>query len=396
MIVLFDNRGAGMSQREIQDNAVSPHLHAIDMYAVCKSLDLRHVNVMGMTGNCTKTAVFAAQHPELVDQLIFWAPINGPDFHKAQMGTVVSLASKDWKIFTETWSRVMMGWSGGRQAAEYASFVRESVAQELCVRLLEVIGNWDVTPYLSEIQAQTLVLSGRAGSRKTAQLVASGVRNAQLVRLPDSPVVYWEDEHALEAVEEFLGDAPVAARRKSKPAVPSGGADTHTILFTDMASSTTLADKLGDAAAQDVRRTHNEIVRAALSANGGAEIKHTGDGIMASFSTASSSLHCAIAIQRGVSSHKEEHPDSPLGVYIGLNAGEPIAEDDPDGRVDLFGTSVDLARRICDHAQPGQILASNVVRELAAGKQFLFSDIGEVVPKGFEEPVRLYEVSWRG
>ncbi len=62
---------------------------------------------------------------------------------------------------------------------------------------------------------------------------------------------------------------------------------------------------------------------------------------------------------------------------------------------DLFAASVQLARRICDHAEPGQILASNVVRELAMGKGFMFGDIGEVVPKGFEEPVRLYEVRWR-
>ena len=62
---------------------------------------------------------------------------------------------------------------------------------------------------------------------------------------------------------------------------------------------------------------------------------------------------------------------------------------------DLFGASVQLAKRICDHAAPGQILVSNVVRELAMGKGFLFGDIGEVVPKGFEEPVRLYEVRWQ-
>ena len=78
------------------------------------------------------------------------------------------------------------------------------------------------------------------------------------------------------------------------------------------------------------------------------------------------------------------------GIDIGLNAGEPIAEEQ-----DLFGTAVDLAKRICEHAQPGQILASNVVRELSEGKGFLFWDIGDVVPKGFEQPVRLYEVRWR-
>ena len=163
-----------------------------------------------------------------------------------------------------------------------------------------------------------------------------------------------------------------------------------TILFTDMESSTALAQNLGDAAAQEVRRAHNEIVRSALSANDGSEIKHMGDGIMASFATASSALNCAIAIQRGVASHKEQHPDSPLGVYVGLNAGEPIAEDG-----DLFGTSVDLAARICDHAGPGQIIAADVVRQLAAGKQFLFSDLSETVLRGFEDPVKLWELSWQ-
>ena len=184
-------------------------------------------------------------------------------------------------------------------------------------------------------------------------------------------------------VAEAESSRPVATGVTLAPSGPL------TILFTDMESSTALTRQLGDAAAQEVRRTHNEIVRTALSANDGTEIKHTGDGIMASFSTASSALNCAIAIQRSVAAHKEEHSDSPLGIYIGLNAGEPIAEDD-----DLFGTSVDLAARICDHAEPGQVLVSDVVRQLAAGKGFMFSDIGDVVPKGFEEPVRLYEVRW--
>jgi adenylate cyclase len=74
---------------------------------------------------------------------------------------------------------------------------------------------------------------------------------------------------------------------------------------------------------------------------------------------------------------------------MGLNAGEPVAEEE-----DLFGTAVQLARRICDHAEPGQILVADVVRQLAAGKGFLFSDRGETELRGFEDPVRLYEVRW--
>jgi adenylate cyclase len=75
---------------------------------------------------------------------------------------------------------------------------------------------------------------------------------------------------------------------------------------------------------------------------------------------------------------------------VGLNAGEPIAEEE-----DLYGTAVNLAARICGHAEAGQILASDVVRQLVADKDFLFADRGEVALKGFDEPVRLYEVRWQ-
>ena len=98
-----------------------------------------------------------------------------------------------------------------------------------------------------------------------------------------------------------------------------------------------------------------------------------------------------MGIQRAFAAHNEEHPDTPIRVRMGLNAGEPVAEDQ-----DLFGTAVQVAARVCAHAQPCQILASNVVQELAAGKGFAFSDQGEVALKGFEKPVRLYEVRWQG
>ncbi len=80
---------------------------------------------------------------------------------------------------------------------------------------------------------------------------------------------------------------------------------------------------------------------------------------------------------------------------IGLNAGAHIAEDDPDGRSDLCGTAVNLAARIAAQAEGGDVLASDVVRQLVAGKQFLFADRGETALRGFEDPVRLYEVRWR-
>jgi len=137
-------------------------------------------------------------------------------------------------------------------------------------------------------------------------------------------------------------------------------------------------------------RAHNRIVRKALREAGGTEIKHTGDGIMASFVSPSRALTCAGAIQEGLARHNALHRDAPCLVRIGLNAGEPVQEE-----ADLYGTAVQLAARICDQARPGSVLVSQVVRDLAAGKGFRFSDRGKSALKGFTTPVHLYELEWK-
>ena len=132
-------------------------------------------------------------------------------------------------------------------------------------------------------------------------------------------------------------------------------------------------------------REHERIVR---EAHGGSEVKTMGDGFIASFSSATKALECAIAMQRAFAERNESAPE-PILVRIWLNAGEPIAEDE-----DLFGATVNEAARITAAAQGGEILVANVVRELAKGKGFLFADRGETSLRGFDDPVRLFEVSW--
>ncbi|MCH7577218.1 MAG: adenylate/guanylate cyclase domain-containing protein [Chloroflexi bacterium] len=184
------------------------------------------------------------------------------------------------------------------------------------------------------------------------------------------------------AIDEFLGEG----EEDDKPLAPEA---VHTILFTDIEGSTALTQRLGDAKARDLLREHERLVRDALKAHGGSEVKTMGDGFMASFSSATKALECAIAMQRAFAEHNEA-AEEPINVRIGLNAGEPIAEDE-----DLFGTAVNRAARITATAKGGEILVANVVRELAEGKDFLFADRGEASLKGFDEPVRLYELRWR-
>ena len=137
-------------------------------------------------------------------------------------------------------------------------------------------------------------------------------------------------------------------------------------------------------------RTHNRIVRAALTTYHGREVKHTGDGIMASFANTANGVGAGIYIQQKVSESNATNPAVPLGVKIGINAGEPIVEDD-----DLFGTTVQLAARIVDKAGNYEIFVSDTVKGICQGKSFQFTNRGTREMKGFKDPITIYEAMWK-
>ena len=196
-----------------------------------------------------------------------------------------------------------------------------------------------------------------------------------------------------ELAEGFLGGVEV--NEAGAAVFPSGGADARdpgirTVLFTDIVESTTLTQSLGDEAALALLGVHDMIVRDALSALGGREVKHTGDGIMASFVSPAGAVRCAVQIQRELAKHAQANPERPLKVRVGAAAGEPVEQHN-----DLFGSTVQLASRLCAHAQPEQILVSNAIAELCIGKGLQFEDLGEVVLKGFGHPVRAHVAAWK-
>jgi class 3 adenylate cyclase len=196
-----------------------------------------------------------------------------------------------------------------------------------------------------------------------------------------------------ELAEGFLGG--VETNAAGAVIFSGGGADTRdpgirTVLFTDVVNSTTLTQSLGDEAALAILGVHDTIVRDALSASGGREIKHTGDGIMASFMSAASAVRCAIQIQRELEKHARANPERLLKVRVGAAVGEPVEHHN-----DLFGSTVQLAARLCAHAQPEQILVSNAIAELCIGKGLSFEEIGELALKGFGSPVRAHTAAWK-
>jgi class 3 adenylate cyclase len=186
------------------------------------------------------------------------------------------------------------------------------------------------------------------------------------------------------SVEAFMGRIV-----EHPPGEPYVDIAFRTILFTDLEGSTSLTQRLGDARAMTMLRAHDEVVREALERHGGSEVKHTGDGVMAAFLSVANAIGCAVSIQRGLAEASERLAE-PFRVRIGLAAGEPVTERD-----DLFGAAVQLAARLCSRAEPGTILVSRAVRDLAIGKGFEFRKRRPLRLKGFEEPVSVFEVEWQ-
>ena len=194
----------------------------------------------------------------------------------------------------------------------------------------------------------------------------------------------------IEIEETSLASLMGATEKNQDDRVTINGApDTalRAIMFTDIAGSTAVSTVRGDAAALELLHRHNKVVRSALDEFGGAEVKHTGDGVFASFTSVTRAVGAAIAIQRTCASSGGDGPT--LDVKIGLSVGEPVEDSN-----DLFGAAVNLAARLCTHASGGQILTSSTVRDLAIGKDFVFEDQGVVGLKGFPEAVQLYSVEW--
>jgi len=193
-------------------------------------------------------------------------------------------------------------------------------------------------------------------------------------------------------VDAFLG------RIKDPPPVSTSPVDAgeipidpafRAIMFTDLKDSTRMTTLYGDAKALHLLHIHNALTRTELQRHRGREVKHTGDGIMASFAAVPDAIKCAIAIQKGFTAYNQKNPEAPLYLRIGLSAGEPIEE-----HGDLFGKAVQLAARLCAHAEPARILVDQLVLEQCQGHGLPFSDLGQVTPKGFDHAVRVHELRW--
>jgi class 3 adenylate cyclase/tetratricopeptide (TPR) repeat protein len=162
------------------------------------------------------------------------------------------------------------------------------------------------------------------------------------------------------------------------------------LMVTDMVGFTSFVERVGDVRAQGTIHAHNRAIRFQLARHHGKEVTHTGDGMMASFRSGDEATACAISIQRQFARYSDEHPDGPIRVRVGLNAGRVFPEEDR-----LFGAALNTAVRVCAKADAGQILLAGsalaMTSEAVSAQAYAR---GTFSLKGCAEPIPIYELPW--
>jgi class 3 adenylate cyclase len=387
-VVTYDPRGCGLSDREIDDLSIEGRMSDLEAVLGRARIDKFALHSVGWSG--PMAIRYAVEHPDRVTHLILDDALAHTEsfMSQPQIRALDQLSSGSWDTFLEFLVFTSYGF-GRDQSAPYVAYLKSCVSADMARRMFNEFRKDDATELLELVTQPTLIMQhdGRGDANvDSAKDIAASVPDATLVMLEGGAL---ETDQILKAMDNFLGTKPDHDHHEPPAAAPMG-ASVRAVLFTDLVGHTEMMSRLGDQKGRDVLREHEQVTRDVLTRHNGTEVKTMGDGFMASFGSVTQAVECAMALQRAFSDRNDSGAE-PLLIRVGLNAGEPIEEDG-----DLFGWTVIMASRVAAKAEAGEILASDVVRGLCSGKGFLFADRGEYVLKGFEEPIRVYEVGWRG
>jgi class 3 adenylate cyclase len=307
---------------------------------------------------------------------VAWAPLRAP---AADLKDLARLARTDWSSLR----RLLAGRNFPEGPASlqraWGAAMKNTVSPETGARQMETYAGIDLDALLPAVTTPVLVLTrAQPWARQNTMHVTGLLPNSQLRFVPgDAVTPFPEHGPVVEAVFEFMG---LSGPTTANAAMPRG---TAVIVFTDVADSTALTERMGDAAFRAASRTLDAAVRAAIRDCGGSPVegKVLGDGVMGVFTSAAQAIDAA---RRCVVLSGE----SELRLHIGLHAGDVIREED-----NVYGGAVNIASRICGLCEPGEILVSGTIRDLArTSAGATFEDRGEHLLKGIDDPVRVFAV----
>ena len=379
-LTMFDKRGVGMSDPLAVPMLPTMEKWADDVSAVLDAAGVDRAAIVGKGSGGTMAVLFAALHPERVSSLVLinsWARLSWarnfplgieeeaqeamlqagympPDSVNAVAGEVLSDATQEW----------------------YQRYVRTAASPSTVAAMRRWLFSVDVRSALSSVSAPTRVIAFADAwiGPNHGRYLAERIPGAELVTLPGGTDLLFAGDIDLvgDQIEEF-----VTGERVVQPVERV----LATVLYTDLVDSTALASRLGDRRWSTLLDLHDQAVREALKAWSGREVKHTGDGFLATFDGPARAIRCAEAI-------RERLRPLALDVRLGLHAGEVELRADDD----IGGIAVHIGARVAALAGAGEILVSRTVRDLVAGSGIEFVDRGVHRLKGVDDDWHLYAV----
>lgn len=386
-VIRFDPRGIGLSGEPPSGwNAVtesgaqqgmSSHEMGLDVSAVASALELDSFALLALSPQGPVCIEYAATHPQvaaliLCESFATTAASYSAPLHHAELA-LSKIEADTGQIFS-IWERV----TPPEEINQVLNLVRNAVPtafhKDAWILAQE---EWDAEHHLADIAVPTLILCTRSMGGETlsdSRHLAAAIAGSQLRVLDGTFAPYYSHRAAtLEAIDAFL--------RPNKATSDLGPSGFRTVVFTDIVGSTEYTRRVGDELGRTVIRELETQVASLATDHGGRVVKDLGDGSLVSFGSNSSAITFALDLQDACG-------DGPLQLRVGMAAGEPIQEDG-----DIHGTVVAHASRIADLGEAGEVIVSDSVRQLAAGKGFTFEPSGDVTLKGFDEPERVWKVT---
>ena len=378
-VITYDGRGCGSSDRDPADYTLEGRLR--DLEAVIERVAPSRFALCGIIQGGPASVAYAVQEPDRVTHLILSNTFaRGSDWYELVPAMRISqqmlpTAEDEREFHFLTLANAVTGYADSQQARRLAETYRSGMSTKAYVAYREASEEMDMRDLLSQIAIPTLVVHDR--SIPMARLGEVVQRLAPLI--PDARFV--ETDNLASVIDEFLREGEQAETKEER--LPSG---MTAILFADIANSTALTERLGDAAFRDKARELDGALRTIIRENAGRPIegKLLGDGVLAVFTSARQAIGAALACARA-------GDDAGLPLHLGLHAGDVIREEN-----NVYGGAVNIASRISGLSAPGAVLVSETVRSLArTSAGVTFEDRGEQSLKGVGELVRVWAVLHR-
>lgn len=393
-VVLYDKHGCGQSDRDRKEFTLDSEI--IDLETVIDHLGLKEFIVLGCSGAGPVSVAYTARHPEKVSHLILYGTYaDGNQIANKEVRSVLpEFIKASWGLGSKALVDILVPEAAPEILQHFAKLARASCSADLAAELLMLCYTMNVSNLLTRITTPTLILhreDDRASPIKQGRHLAAEIPNSLFKVLKGKIHLPWlgDTSAIVKEILDFVGiDSSTAMDEGTHEDLAEfpETAEQATIVFTDMVSSTDLVNRLGDAKARDVFQQHDKIIRNQIKTYNGTELQNLGDGFMLSFDSATAAIKCACAIQKEIAQNFPQMP-----IRIGINTGEVIKR---EGRRP-FGQAVVMASRIVSVCEGGQILISDISRQLAAGAKFKFSEKGKFKPKGFDDSIKLFSVSWK-